>query len=500
MIMRKQQGAALLLLVITLIMSGTLFVITNYSIDRGRLNSEAKTTQALSEAKQALLSFAVSFYDLNNINRPGSYGFLPCPEDQTGTTNSEGIAQGNCGPVSDVNRIGRLPWKTLGINPLKDAAGECLWYAVSGAFKSLPETGMLNEDTPGMFILRDENDNILKGAAPESRVVAVIIAPGAKLSNQNRPAVPTVDPPLPCAYRRTTVFNSAAQFLDSINGINNSNVSANVDSIDEFVTLVSSADNTSLNDRIITITQAEIYAAINQQRNRANPNIPNPANSLFTGRINNLTEALARCVANYGNPLPWAAPINLGADLRFDASYIDNPGALFFGRFPLNINNYNAATTHINDMFFDCGGVQVTNDLTNPVVQLNPAINIITSEYRRLWQHWKDHLFYAVSSAYTPGGTGACTPATCYRSGVTGIDYAAFVFYSGSPDINFNQLRRAVPPELAGTVNAVDNKNDVNNYIESIPAPAGSGIYSRAGNTDIIYCIDEAMVVSLCAL
>lgn len=45
---------------------------------------------------------------------------LPCPN----TGAPEGVAAASCpGTVR-----GRLPWRTLGLPPLRDAAGECLWY------------------------------------------------------------------------------------------------------------------------------------------------------------------------------------------------------------------------------------------------------------------------------------------------------------------------------------------------------------------------------------
>ena len=34
--------------------------------------------------------------------------------------------------------MGRLPWKTLGLDALKAGPGECLWYAVSGTYKNSP--------------------------------------------------------------------------------------------------------------------------------------------------------------------------------------------------------------------------------------------------------------------------------------------------------------------------------------------------------------------------
>src|SRR5258708_29066232 len=43
--------------------------------------------------------------------------------------------------------IGRIPWKTLGIDDLRDASGERLWYALAHNFRKLSGTTVINSDT-----------------------------------------------------------------------------------------------------------------------------------------------------------------------------------------------------------------------------------------------------------------------------------------------------------------------------------------------------------------
>jgi hypothetical protein len=83
-------------------------------------------------------------------------------------------------PCNDPNeRVGRLPWKTLGLPDLRDAAGERLWYAISD---SLRDQGVVNSNSAGQLAVYDG----VSGAALASSVVAVIIAPGTELAGQNR--------------------------------------------------------------------------------------------------------------------------------------------------------------------------------------------------------------------------------------------------------------------------------------------------------------------------
>ena len=88
---RSQQGVALILLVLALLMTGTIFFVSSLVIDRGRTEKENATTQSLARAKEALIAHAASFYERNNA---GLYGFLPCPE--LNTSINSGVEQANC--------------------------------------------------------------------------------------------------------------------------------------------------------------------------------------------------------------------------------------------------------------------------------------------------------------------------------------------------------------------------------------------------------------------
>jgi hypothetical protein len=53
-----------------------------------------------------------------------SVQLLPCPD----ASGNEGVADALCPGLSQ----GWLPWKTLGVPPLRDASGTCLWYERNG--------------------------------------------------------------------------------------------------------------------------------------------------------------------------------------------------------------------------------------------------------------------------------------------------------------------------------------------------------------------------------
>lgn len=144
-----------------------------------RTRAQARTLAALGEARAALLGYAVSYAE----RHPGQgYAYLPCPDAaNTGSTTISG-----CG-ARDVGRIGRLPYRTLGLADLRDGWGECLWYAVAGSVKHNPKAQALNWDSPGQFALFSDDGLPLGSAADGALAVAVLLAPGPPLPAQQRP-------------------------------------------------------------------------------------------------------------------------------------------------------------------------------------------------------------------------------------------------------------------------------------------------------------------------
>lgn len=129
-----------------------------------------RTLAVLGKAEQALLAYAMQPLGTTacdmNCPRPGD---LPCPD-----RNNDGVAESSCsGPET---RLGRLPWKTLGLGDLRDASGERLWYAVSTLYKNNPRLLPLNAETPGSWSILQTN-GVWLDATQGQGVVAVLIAP-----------------------------------------------------------------------------------------------------------------------------------------------------------------------------------------------------------------------------------------------------------------------------------------------------------------------------------
>lgn len=85
--------------------------------------------------------------------------------------------------------IGRIPYRTLGIDVYVDGYGETFWYAVSRDYSRDPICGVscpLNSDTVGQI-------NIT-GTTPANGVIAVIMSPGQAINNQNRSAAGLLAP------------------------------------------------------------------------------------------------------------------------------------------------------------------------------------------------------------------------------------------------------------------------------------------------------------------
>lgn len=169
----RQHGTALLaltLLLMTILLSATLGHLNSNST-----NTDRTTREALMLARDALIGSAITYRDTHADQVDG---YLPCPDDD-----DDGNAEGSCG-ASGAPVLGRLPWKTLGIPPLRDRSGACLWYAVSGNAKNASKTKSLNWDTVGQFTIRDVFGKTIHGESAHTRPLAVIFAPGPPLAGQ----------------------------------------------------------------------------------------------------------------------------------------------------------------------------------------------------------------------------------------------------------------------------------------------------------------------------
>ena len=158
----SQCGQAFVVAVLLLAIGASALVYYLSNPASSTLRQNEQTTASFAQAKSALIGYAAS-----HSTRPGA---LPCPD-----TNNDGtgeIPSPNC-----PSYLGRLPWKSLGLDDIRDGNGERLWYALSPNYRNLnPAAGpILNSETAGQIT-----------ADSVSGVVALLIAPGAVLASQLR--------------------------------------------------------------------------------------------------------------------------------------------------------------------------------------------------------------------------------------------------------------------------------------------------------------------------
>ena len=132
--LRNQTGQALLIflgLLALIMVAGSVGVAG--STQQSATLRDAKTQAALAAAKQALIAYATGGALISSCMDNPSHpcvrlGQLPCPDLTNTGICAEPLLHGAG------QRLGRLPWKTLGLPDLRDGSGERLWYAVSSGF------------------------------------------------------------------------------------------------------------------------------------------------------------------------------------------------------------------------------------------------------------------------------------------------------------------------------------------------------------------------------
>lgn len=249
---RRQGGVTLLVMgvLLALFATGWLLSSLNAGTRNETISIRNRNAEVLAQAKSALIGYvAKKVMDLSE-DVPGRF---PCPESSSapGTTNEGTAATGSCTPVAGVQKtVGRLPWRTLGIDRLVDADSEPLWYAVSPNWVTGGIT-VINSGTAGQL-----------SADGTGAVVAIIIAPGRPLNIS-----PSANQIAAGCVARQQSRNDRAHVTGSVTNLDYrdylecQNASAPINTT--FGTAV--ADNQSnlvLNDQMVVITASEILNAI----------------------------------------------------------------------------------------------------------------------------------------------------------------------------------------------------------------------------------------------
>ena len=348
----KQRGAALILMLVIMVIGFSALLVNSLSLADLHNRRQAITAAALAQAKEALIGYAAGVKFSGGAERPGD---LPCPD-----ITNDGMAETSCGNASGSTgqnlRLGRLPWKTLGLPDLRDGSGERLWYAVSNNFKKNARTAVLNSDTPGTITIRGTTGTILNdGANPDpfnpSGVAAVVIAPGEVLQRQGAVAPQSRD---------AAGVNAPNNYLDTGYGEDNAVFSDGTG--DGFIQgdIRDANGNLIVNDRLVAITYQDLMP-------------------LLEKRV--LREAYA-CLANYAadaqnkGRYPWAALMSQSAS----GNYNDVTGQRF-GRIPEAFGNTLTSSNNAmkNGWTTDC--------------------NLNLGSW---WNNWRELVLYGMADAYKP--------------------------------------------------------------------------------------------------
>lgn len=454
---------------LAVIVATSTVLLVNLNRDSLRTRQLEQTQAVLATARQALLDFAVTHPD----RIPGAAFSLPCPDLDASGGFPDGVAHATACMAEGVSVIGRLPWRTLGLPALKDSSSACLWYVVSGSYKDAgPDTAALvNADSNGQLQLFDiETGTISEGVAAENRPIAMVVAGMRPVAAQVRPGATLASECVPGA--------NSVNYLDtdSGSGISNAALGGVADAVDVLAVVAGSHEDH--NDRFVTISRADLERRIT-------------ARTDFLADMRSLGLAAAACVANYGasNPggsndkrLPWPATVTL-ADYRPDSNYNDADIGMYSGRLADVANDSNIATGNsIARILSDCDSV---------------AVPQWTATQMARWQNWKDHFYFAVGEAFSPNGATPSVCGNCLTINGSG-QYAAALLFANS---RLGTQQRDAPPT------DTDTKRDPANYLEglnasNIPGSTPAANYQSGPATavfnDLVFCIDDQLVVSEC--
>ena len=323
---REQRGVVLLSLILIVVAAASYVLIRglNEASQNRAATNQVNTRAVLKEAKAALIGYSVSYPDIDGHASDKGPGRLPCPDyEYQGASDPIGSAD-SCS-LGAGTETGLLPFLTIDTNEMFDASGARLWYAVSDNHRA-NAGGVINSDTPGTLVVDGDAD-----------IVAVIIAPGAALSGQNRSTDDTDD-----QY-------DMAQFLEG----------ENATSGDDVFTGVRSQYN---NDELITITRSELMAAAENRvlttvRNALDQYFVDPDGDDTSGFDPDCPPGLPDCddgypwLAAFSNPStsdftasagvreghlpvvafgrPFSATLDFQWDIPLDGTYTKSPGAVF---------------------------------------------------------------------------------------------------------------------------------------------------------------------------
>ncbi len=493
---QRQRGGALLVMLVILVIGITTAFVSNLSSTVMSNKRNQTTAEALAQAKEALIGYAVS-----DPNRPGE---LPCPD-----TNNDGSAESNCS-AAGASLVGRLPWRTLGLPDIRDSAMEHLWYVVSDSFHTNGSTP-INSETTGTINL--------SGNVTANNLIAIVFAPGKPLSAQ---------------VRSTANQNNYLHYLESI-----------VTSPTSFKKLTpndQAGGDYTYNDQMVFITYNDLMPLVEQRIAREVKSCLNayasdqegrypwavPASEIYFrgqtdvrfGRVpyqpyissseakvflNDFGDLLAAVDACKNDASNSAMLDDAGEDLEDSALALSNvpPTTPTFPSLittPSISAGYRAQQSGQCTNIHDNPGSNIVEAKMNdawtylaPVLDaqiesVNSSWSIQCSLFSTgYWNYWKTMVFYQVSDSYKPGGSGGT--GSIKINGVGAYQAAVAVARSASA----TQMPRntwAEPPLSFLEESNVHSKSTPSNDFETYR----SWDINYPSVNDLVICVDSGSV------
>ena len=418
---RRQSGNAFILLALLVFAVTAAAIVLEAAAPRGQADRRRETERSLAEAREALIAYAAD-RPVSTLVGPG---YLPCPD-----LDNDGWAEATCGSLDGSSgqeqRLGRLPWKTLGLPDLRDGDGERLWYAVSSKHKGLLNCAasaacvdMSPDAALGTITVRDAGGALLHDGtiaeayrAREGGAAAVVIAPGAplaRLSGEASPGVPQVrecgadcddhgrcltDPPqraATCDPRNYLDRAPGARFHDEDNAafVDRNDTAGRAMNVDGFIAgPVRTADGgIAVNDRIVAIGYGDLMPRV----------------------MRRVAIEAAQCLRTHAAAAsyPWAAPAC--AQAAGGASAWMPAEGVRFGRIP--------------------------------DVAWAATCNLSSASAHSWWKAWRANVFYALAPSYAPSAgampscaaSGSCVEIVQPDGRVVARGRHAAVIVAGAP-------------------------------------------------------------------
>jgi len=444
----RERGALLVVLSAILALALAAGLATALARVAGGSARAKATDRSLATAREALIAHATS-RPIDEIVGPG---YLPCPD-----LDDDGWAESTCGSMTGETgqwqRLGRLPWKTLGLPDLRDAYGERLWYAVSSKHKGLLNCtvspaclDMSPEAALGTITIRDAAGTAMHdgtSASPyepgKGGAVAVVIAPGPALGRWAGSGASAIEQVRTCEGGKCNMAGrclsepptltpkcNPENYLDRSPGpayfdednarfVDRNDDAGRTGNRDGFIhgPVVGPDGTVWVNDRLAVISYDDLMPRV----------------------MRRVAEEVSACLRLYaarsenGGRLPWAAPLCRSRDPDPSLRWSDHSGTRF-GRVPDTpfLATGRDSGTAMRERWAAACRIADANGNTT-------GTNGFT-----WWSAWKRHVFYSVAPASNPapGAPAACDPLSCLfvsneTGGVAPAGHRFAVLVAGPP-------------------------------------------------------------------